>query len=179
MFKKIILSFFLLAIQIGFIIQTNASDRADDYVDEYFFSSIYNIIDYVKWNSENSDQTTRTINICILNENSTSAITLITPSKKHSWWSNLIFLDNASDINKKDCNVLYFGHTFDNVKLSEINLSKNTSMLSISTVSDFIKNGGIIHLKKEADTVRIFVNRDRLDKMDFTIDPEFIQISTE
>jgi len=147
-------------------------------ISKQLVNTLYGIINYTKW-EKNVDQSTVPINICVVNECPVSStIKLQKPDTKYAWWPNLIFLDDGSEVQNKNCDVLYFGSTFDNVQLSDINL-KNDNILTISDQKDFIKNGGFIELKKEAGNVKFSINSDTINEKNFSLDSELIQIGID
>ena len=141
-------------------------------------NTLYGIINYTKW-KKNNNESAVPINLCVVNECPVSStIKLQKPDTKYAWWPNLIFLNEGSEVKDKNCDVLYFGSTFEDVALSDINL-KNKNMLTISEHKDFIKNGGFIELKRQNKNVKFSINNEAIRNNNFSLDSELIQIGID
>lgn len=183
----------LIIIQIFFSFEASSSDfnsnntSSDIEMNKEIVKTIYGIINYTKWNKNEKNNGTNTnekqystpINVCVVNECPiSSTIKLVEPNEKYEWSPNLIFLNSGEDLINENCNVLYFGSTFDSIQLSDINLT-NSDILTISDHEDFIQNGGLIELRKDNNNIKFIINNKEIQKKNFLLDPELIQIGSE
>lgn len=136
---------------------------------------IYQFTQFVTW-PDTIESLESSINICILgNEPITHQLKPLHLSKPNNQVIHIQFLQN---IGNESCNILYIAKTKSRNLNAILKKLGNRSILTISSIPDFAKKGGVIGFINVNNKVRIQINRKTAQRANLKISAKLLEVST-
>jgi len=143
-------------------------------------SYIYNFLQFVHF-PRDALKSGGTLNVCILGEDRFGpALDAIDGASTPQGHLKIIRLGNNAGVPSMErCNVLYLIDSERKGVASIMAKVDEKEVLTIGEFSPFIHHGGLIELFEQSDTIRFRINEKLLNKTDFKIDAQLVQLGVK
>lgn len=128
---------------------------------------VFNFLKYTKWPTENQRV------ICISNDNNVKNI-LEAISTKYKFTLKNIADNEAID----GCSIVFIGNNSEHLMANIIEAAKQHHVLTISTIPNFIHNGGLVGLTYKGDNIELEINLKAALQNELVIDAEVIELAS-
>lgn len=172
----------LLSLSAPFCLAENHATAADDQRIEYKVKAayLYNFIKFVNWPTEiiPNDDKSMPIQVCILGDDPFGEI--LDPIMQRSAKGHPISIkryDSFNEINQR-CHVLFISKSEEKNLEGILSKTGQTSILTVSDVENFAKQGGVIGFTIKDGKVRLEINRKVSQECGLKISSKLLELAT-
>lgn len=168
-FKKLNIFFFILLLVFLTIKDGGAEETSykDSHVKAIY---ILNLMEFVSWPNDTKHT------VCVIGSDMVGASLAILESKKE--YHNTFELEQKGITSPiENCTIVFISSNQGREFKKTLFLLKSRTVLTVSDIKDFAKNGGMIELTKVNDRLRFSINTKALEVHNLTANPELLRLA--
>ncbi len=173
-FYSIATLIFVITAMLAYMNYASAKELLQKSSPEFQARLLYNFIDHIILPTDPTSETPK-IKLCIMNDNPvTTKLTFLLNKEPKK---NITILPKYENDYLEDCNFLFVNEYYDGYVDKLLLRIKNRSILTLGSISNFCKKGGMVQFILKNNNVEFIINSRELEKSGYSIDNDILAIS--
>ncbi|HTU41730.1 MAG TPA: YfiR family protein [Candidatus Aquilonibacter sp.] len=139
---------------------------------------LYNFGKFVTWQND-ADANVNSLNICVLGKDPFGTILDATVAGESIGGKQIIIKRLAKIQDGPDCRILFVSSSEEKRLRSILQAAQTSGMLTVSSISTFLQQGGVIEFVTEGDRIRFAVNLNAAQQSHLALSSQLLKVASQ